>query len=94
MDIRTIIQNEPKVVVKFFAEWCAPCKLMNIILNEIENSIDDVVFIDVDAEKELSLVNEYNVYSVPTFIKFVNGKEVGRKVGFIPQKLFVDWIRS
>lgn len=75
------IKNSDKpVVVKFFAEWCGPCKQLKPIYHEVaEENPDKAVFISVDADNEF--VSKYNVKGLPTLVFYKNGKEANRLQG-------------
>lgn len=80
-------------VIDFWATWCGPCKLMNPILDEIEQEyVDSLVIhrydIDVDSEK----VKEYNIQSVPTYVVLKDGIEVDRIIGAKPKFAFLKRI--
>lgn len=70
------------VLVDFWAEWCAPCKMMLPILNDVaDSSGDDFKVAKVDVDKNQALAQKYGVRSIPTLIAFKDGKEVARFVG-------------
>lgn len=56
-------------VIDFFATWCAPCKMLSPILDEIAQEYEgkvDVYKIDVDQERDLAA--RFNIRSVPTLL--------------------------
>lgn len=63
------------VLLDFWAPWCSPCKLMNPIIEEIEKEYDlKVQRINVDEDS--SMVKQYNITSVPTYILLKEGGEI------------------
>lgn len=65
-----------------WAAWCAPCRVMNPIIDEIEKELEgkvEVVRINVDEKPEEA--QKYGVMSIPTYVVLKDEKEVGRKIG-------------
>lgn len=83
-------QTKNKVVlVDFWAEWCAPCKMMAPVLNDVANELTENAYVGkLNIEQYQSMAQQFNVRSIPTLIIFKNGKEVKRFVG-IKQKDFL-----
>lgn len=70
------------ILVDFWASWCAPCKMMAPVLNELSEALTDnkhVGKVNVEVAKAVS--NQYNIRSIPTLVLFRDGKEVNRYVG-------------
>jgi thioredoxin 1 len=64
----------------FTADWCAPCKKVRPIVEDInKDSIIKFKIIDVDSEMEL--VKAFEIKSVPTFIIIKDSEIVNRKTG-------------
>ena len=77
------------VLVDFYADWCAPCKMMIPILNDVAETLSGNTHVGkVDTGLHQSVAARYNVRSIPTMVLFKNGKEVKRFVG-VKQKDFL-----
>lgn len=75
-----IATAEVPVVVDYWATWCAPCKMVLPILEELSTDYEGkviIVKVDVDAEPELM----DGIRSIPTIRVFQSGKKVKEIVG-------------
>lgn len=81
-----ILQSERPVLVDFFAQWCAPCKMLAPILEQLsEDKIAKKVdFAKLDVEESPTIAQHYGIMSVPTMILFKNGEELVRLSGVHP----------
>lgn len=75
-DFSEIIKG--RVLVDFYADWCGPCKMLAPILEEVD--FIDVLKINVDDFQDIAV--KYGVMSIPTLIKFENGEEVKKTIGY------------
>jgi len=76
-------QTKNKIVlVDFWAAWCAPCRMMAPVLNEVASELNGNSLVGkVDIEKYQLLAQRYQVRNIPTMILFKNGREFDRFVG-------------
>ena len=81
IELKALLENEKKVVVDFFAEWCSPCKSMAPILDAFakENTSLRVVKVDIDSDSEMA--STLGVRGIPTIAVFHSGDLVGIKSG-------------
>ncbi len=70
------------ILVDFWASWCAPCRMMAPVLNEIASEINGNAFVGkVNVEEFQSLAQKFKIRGIPTMVLLKNGKEVNRYVG-------------
>ena len=76
-------QTKNKVVlVDFWATWCAPCRMMAPVLNDLASELKGSSHVGkVDIQQYQVLADKFKVRSIPTFILFKNGTEINRFVG-------------
>lgn len=74
------LKNHGKTIFMFSAAWCGDCRFIEPALPEIEAKFTDYTFIHVDRDQFIDLCQQLDVYGIPSFIAFENGKELGRFV--------------
>ena len=75
-DFEVITKEE--VIVDFYADWCGPCKMIGTILEEL----DELNILKLNVDDFPDIARKFGVMSIPTLIKFKNGEEVKRVVGY------------
>ncbi|MGO1244825.1 MAG: thioredoxin domain-containing protein [Sphingobacterium sp.] len=94
-NFQDLIKSNPKVLVDFTADWCAPCKLMRPYLDEIDRDNENgikVVFIDADKNKKL--LHLLDVSGIPRLQLFKNGKLVWDHTGGIERDELLQAIQD
>ncbi|WP_043934073.1 thioredoxin family protein [Bacillus sp. EB01] len=80
MDQFEDLKNTGKHVFMFSADWCPDCRVIEPVMPDIEGQFKDFTFVHVDRDKFIDLCQQLDVYGIPSFIGFENGKELGRFV--------------
>ncbi|GIN60086.1 thiol reductase thioredoxin [Robertmurraya siralis] len=73
-------RNEGKHIFMFSADWCPDCRFIDPFLPEIEEKYKDYTFIYVDRDQFIDLCAQVDVFGIPSFIAYGDGKELGRFV--------------
>jgi thioredoxin 1 len=83
------------VLVDFNAEWCAPCKKMLPMIEEISTSMQDKVKVEkIDVDVNSELATTLKVESIPMFIMYKNGTEVWKHLGLIEKDKLIEAINQ
>jgi thioredoxin 1 len=70
------------VLVDFWAAWCAPCRIMGPVLNDVAQELQGQARVGkVNIEQYQSLAQKFKVRSIPTLILLKDGNEINRFVG-------------
>jgi len=79
---RQIRTNPRPIVVDVWAPWCAPCRRMNPVFEELkELYAGRVDVLKVNADESQPLVKQLGVLGIPTTIVYRDGEEIGRRTG-------------
>ena len=81
-----VINSDTPVLVDFWADWCAPCKIIAPIVEELANEYDGKVkFAKVDVDSNPKTATNYGIRGIPTLLIFKGGQPVGQIVGAVPK---------
>ncbi|MCF6515256.1 thioredoxin [Lactobacillus sp. S2-2] len=74
--------NAPLVFVDFWAPWCGPCKMMEPVLDQLEEDFGKKIkFVKFNVDQNQEIPQKYKVMSMPSFVVFRNGKGVEKVTG-------------
>jgi len=81
-----VLKAGTPVLVDFWAEWCAPCRMIAPMVDELSQEYDGKISfakVDVDSNPEISL--KYGIRSIPTLLVFKDGQPVDQVIGAVPK---------
>jgi thioredoxin 1 len=85
-----VLESDRPVVVDFTAAWCAPCRVMGPVLEELAAEREDVRFVKLDVDTNQATAARYGVMSMPTFMVFDGGEPVLTLVGSRPKRRLAE----
>ena len=80
-ELQTLVKDNKKVVVDFFATWCGPCKMIAPVIEGLAGEHTDIAFAQVDVDQSEDVAAKYEVTSMPTFLFFFNGEVIDKQIG-------------
>lgn len=90
-----VLASSKLVLVDYWAEWCAPCRMIAPLLDESADQYAgrlNIAKINIDENPKVP--SRYNVRSIPTLMLFKNGEPVGTKVGALNRSQLAAFIEA
>jgi len=86
-----VLGSDKPVLVDFWAAWCAPCRMVEPVLEELsEEYADTVTVAKLDVDQSPLVAQRYQVRSIPTLILFEDGEAKQAVQGALPKASIVD----
>jgi len=92
---KEVLNSDIPVIMDFWAEWCAPCRMMGPVFEEVSKEYEGKLkFVKLNTEEQPQLAGKFSVMGIPSLIVLNKGEEVDRIVGFAPKPILKQKIDS
>lgn len=93
-ELTQLIESNPNelMVLDFYAEWCGPCKLLGVNIDNIHAEQKDFMLLKVNIEEAEELTNEFHIRNVPTLIFMKDGLIIDKSIGAIGKDSLIEKI--
>ena len=90
-----VLKSDTTVIVDFWAEWCAPCRALGPLLEEISGELGDKVkIVKLNVDQNGDIAQKYGIRGIPTMMFFKNGEAAKTLVGLQPKAEIVKSIEE
>ena len=88
------VENNGVVLLDFWAEWCAPCRMFGPVVERVSEKYPDAVFGKVNTEQQRELAAGFEISSIPTLMALRDGVIVFAQPGALREKEFVEVVEA
>jgi len=90
-----VFEGDLPVIVDFYADWCAPCRIVAPILDELAKEYEGKIRIyKIDTDKEKDLARAFNIRSIPTMLFIPSEGKPQMSQGALPKETLKQVIDS
>ena len=87
-----IMDSEKTVLLDFGAPWCAPCRMVVPVIEEIAGERPDIKVGKINVDEQPELASKFGIMSIPTLVVMKNGKIVQQVSGARPKKAILEML--
>ena len=87
-----IMDSEKTVLLDFWAPWCAPCRMVVPVTEEIAGERPDIKVGKINVDEQPELASKFSIMSIPTLVVMKNGKIVQQVSGARPKKAILEML--
>ena len=87
-----VLNSDKPVLLDFWASWCAPCRMVVPIVEEIASERRDIKVGKINVDEEPELANKFSIMSIPTLVVIKNGKIVQQVSGARPKNAILEML--
>jgi thioredoxin len=93
-NFQSFVSSSKLSVIDMWAAWCAPCRYLSPVIDELSKEYSDVAsFGKVNVDENPVTSNNFRIESIPTILFLKNGKVVDMSIGVVPKEVLAQKIK-
>jgi thioredoxin 1 len=94
-DFKDVTAKYPYVIVDCWAPWCAPCRMVGPIIEELARDYKgQIVFGKLNTDENQATAIAHGIMSIPTMLFFKNGELVDKVIGAMPRQALEPKVKA
>ncbi|MDI6826730.1 MAG: thioredoxin [Candidatus Aenigmarchaeota archaeon] len=91
----SIIHKYPLILIDCWAVWCAPCRMIAPMIEELAKKYKGkIVFGKLDVNENMAIAKRFDIMAIPNLLIFKKGKLVDRIVGVQPMPILESRLKE
>jgi len=89
-----VLKADSLVLVDFWADWCNPCKMIEPVVEKLDNSFEDLKVAKLNVDDNEQTASKYEINGIPSLLLFEDGEIIQKFVGVRPYEEFEKVIKK
>ena len=91
---KSIIEDNDFVIIKFYADWCGPCKSYAPIYENVSKNYTDIRFTECNIEESKRVAVKYGIRTIPNTVIVKNKAKIAEQFGALPEAQLIEFINN
>ncbi len=89
-----LISGDTPVLIDFYADWCAPCRMMPPVLKQVKETFGDRIrIIKIDTDKNPQVSHQLQIRSIPTLMLYNKGERIWQTSGVMSASQLINQLK-
>ena len=89
-----IANTQGKLLIDFYAPWCAPCRMISPLLEQLQAENENITIVKVNTDEAPEMLSRFGFRGIPALLLFENNQVQASQVGALSLSQLRDFIES